>query len=380
MSVRRRMERDPATGAQYEVWLVDVVFQRPDGRRTRVKKKSPVQTRRGAEEYERQIRNALLHGTFGRKEAPSFAVFAKEFQEVYVKGQLKWATQLTYESTIRVHLLPVFRGVPIDEISAQRVAKLRVALQALGRAKSTVRNTLGVLSRMLHVAKEWGLLTACPEIALPKVPAPTFRFLTPEERAAVLAAAGPYWYGPIYFALMTGCRQGEIWALEREQIDLRNQVVHIDRAVFRGKVGLPKHDKIRTVDMSAGLVAFLKEHLAVIPLKSSLVFPSPRDGVRLERRAAVGLNRVAVRAGLKPFGWHVLRHTFASNLVMKGVPVQVVQQLLGHSRIDETMRYAHLSPHMKRDAVGLLDELDAGISRPGYGPATTPTELRLATT
>ena len=46
MSVRRRMERDPETGAQYEVWLVDVVFQYPDGRRTRVKKKSPVQTRR----------------------------------------------------------------------------------------------------------------------------------------------------------------------------------------------------------------------------------------------------------------------------------------------------------------------------------------------
>ena len=64
---------------------------------------------------------------------------------------------------------------------------------------------------------------------------------------------------------------------------------------------------------------------------------------------------MAVRAGLKPFGWHVLRHTYASNLVMKGVQLQVVQQLLGHSRIDETMRYANLSPHMKRDAVARLD-------------------------
>ena len=60
MSVRRRIERDPLTGAPYEVWLVDVVFQHPDGRKQRIKKKSPVQTRRGAEDYERQLRNALL--------------------------------------------------------------------------------------------------------------------------------------------------------------------------------------------------------------------------------------------------------------------------------------------------------------------------------
>ena len=42
---------------------------------------------------------------------------------------------------------------------------------------------------------------------------------------------------------------------------------------------------------------------------------------------------------------------------MSGEPVQAVQQLLGHSRIDETMRYAHLSPNMKRNAVARLDGL-----------------------
>jgi site-specific recombinase XerD len=77
----------------------------------------------------------------------------------------------------------------------------------------------------------------------------------------------------------------------------------------------------------------------------------------LERKAGVGLKRACERAGLKPFGWHVLRHTFASHLVMKNKALQVVQQLLGHASIKETGRCAHLSPEMRRDAVGALDEL-----------------------
>ena len=62
------------------------------------------------------------------------------------------------------------------------------------------------------------------------------------------------------------------------------------------------------------------------------------------------------RAGLRQIGWHVLRHTFASHLVMKGAPLKAVQELLGHATIEMTMRYAHLSPSVRRDAVKLLDD------------------------
>ena len=68
------------------------------------------------------------------------------------------------------------------------------------------------------------------------------------------------------------------------------------------------------------------------------------------RRADVAINKTCKRAGLRPIGWHVLRQTFASHLATRGRPVKEIQELLGHSDIGQTMRYAHLMPSIKRDA------------------------------
>jgi integrase len=54
-------------------------------------------------------------------------------------------------------------------------------------------------------------------------------------------------------------------------------------------------------------------------------------------------------------GWHDPRHTYGSHLAMRGVPLKVIQELMGHATIDMTMRYAHLSPDTRREAVGVLD-------------------------
>lgn len=67
------------------------------------------------------------------------------------------------------------------------------------------------------------------------------------------------------------------------------------------------------------------------------------------------LIRAYEAAGLRPIGWHTCRHSFASHLAMRGVPMKVIQELLGHASIVTTMRYAHLAPHVARDAVRLLD-------------------------
>ena len=76
----------------------------------------------------------------------------------------------------------------------------------------------------------------------------------------------------------------------------------------------------------------------------------------MTRHEADGLlERVQREAGFDDFGWHSLRHTFASHLVMRGVQLKAVQELLEHATIDMRMRHTHLSPNVRVSAVEVLD-------------------------
>jgi site-specific recombinase XerD len=72
---------------------------------------------------------------------------------------------------------------------------------------------------------------------------------------------------------------------------------------------------------------------------------------------------------MRRIGWHTLRHTFASHLVMRGAPIKAVQELLGHATIEMTMRYSHLSPDVRRDAVSLLDRRCISVASAGEAEA-----------
>jgi integrase len=86
--------------------------------------------------------------------------------------------------------------------------------------------------------------------------------------------------------------------------------------------------------------------------KFRYVFPS-QEGGRLEDIKSAWL-KLLERAQIIDFRWHDMRHDFASRLVMAGVPLNTVRDLLGHSDIKMTLRYAHLAPGTKAAAVELL--------------------------
>jgi len=77
------------------------------------------------------------------------------------------------------------------------------------------------------------------------------------------------------------------------------------------------------------------------------------------------MKRAARAAGLPHIAFHDLRHSFASQLVIAGQTLKAVQELLGHSTMQMTMRYAHLSPQAKQEVVSCLDT--GGLER---APAT----------
>ena len=142
MSVRLRKWTDKGGGVQ-QAWWVDVKYLHPSGRTERVRKASPVNTRRGAEEFERQIRRSILTGTFGkekgREEAlmPTLGGFVDRFL-VYSENNNKPSTVWTKKQALQLHILPIFKSVRLDGIGLAEIEDFKALMRkktSLARAQ-----------------------------------------------------------------------------------------------------------------------------------------------------------------------------------------------------------------------------------------------------
>jgi integrase len=352
MSVRREKRRD-REGAAREFWFVDFVFEHADGRKERVRKVSPVQTRRGAEQYERDLRLALLDGSRKeRREAPRFAAFVEEYLTTYAEPNNKYSTVTAKKSTFKHHLLPAFGRHKLDEITLREIEGYKARKLATGLSPKSVNNHLTILRKLLSVAVDWELLSFVPKVKWLKGPLPEFDFFDFDECERFLAIADVEWRPMFTVAARTGLRIGELRALQWDDVDLVRGRLVVRRNVWRGHAGTPKSGRNREIPLSDDAMKALKGQRH---LRGKLVFCAEGGRQLEENECKWPIWRACKRAGLRPVSWHVLRHTFASHLVMRGVPLKAVQELLGHSTIEMTMRYAHLSPDVRRNAVQLLD-------------------------
>jgi len=106
--------------------------------------------------------------------------------------------------------------------------------------------------------------------------------------------------------------------------------------------------------MGQGLTALFRQALALHGTAPTVFLTN--EGKSWTPDGLTSAFRLACRrAGLGRVGPHVMRHTFASRLVMTGVDLRTVQDLMGHKSILMTMKYAHLSPDHKRMAMEMLE-------------------------
>ncbi len=87
--------------------------------------------------------------------------------------------------------------------------------------------------------------------------------------------------------------------------------------------------------------------------KCEYVFYNPETGGQ-RKDLWLGLKKACRKAGLKDVTWHTFRHTFASRLTRNGADLVTLKELLGHSSVSVTMRYAHTNRDAERRAVGLI--------------------------
>jgi integrase len=369
MSIRRITRRSPKTSTLRGFWMVDVVFEHVDGRRERVRKVSPVQTRRGAEVYERKLRAELLSPSPRKKEVPTLQEFAPRFIEGYAKANRQKASGIrAKESIIATHLAPMFGKTPLDQITDERVSRLKGKLR--DRSGKTLNSVLTVLSKMLKVAVKWKVLDAMPcAIELVKVSNANPTFYEFEDYARLVEAAGKVGTRELVVVLLggdAGLRRGEMMALRWSDVDLKRGHLRIEQAAWKRSrreaqarnipewtIDTPKSGRGRIVPMTKALREALIRHRhlrseRVLALEDGSAIPGHvvRDWLEAAQR----------RAGLQVMGsLHKLRHTFCSHLAMRGAPPKAIQELAGHESLTTTLRYMHLSPSARDQAIDLLN-------------------------
>jgi integrase len=221
---------------------------------------------------------------------------------------------------------------------------------------------------MLDDARREGLIASNPaaDVDLPRVPPGRELFLTKSEVAAVVAVVTEPYATVIHTLAYTGLRWGELAGLKVDQLDLLRGRLRVDGVMTRyGPKAYPKGGKRRTVPLPGHLVDALAAHLTRYPAeRDALVFTGPRGGVLQDGnvRERHWMPALATAKIAKDAHIHDLRHSFASWLVQDGVPLIVVQRLLGHESSRTSERYSHLAPDNDYGVLRSLESADVPIS------------------
>lgn len=275
-----------------------------------------------------------------------------------------------------------FGSTRLHEISPLRVDRWRAKQLEAGLSKSTVNRDLSALKASLSKAVEWGLIEANPIAktrAYSQDDNATVRYLSADEEARLRAALnsrdqhlrdrrtrfndwrrerdlepfpeiGPgefadHLHPLVLLALNTGMRRGEIFNLRWPSVDL-------DQALLEVAGPGAKSGKTRHIPLNVEALAVLQRWRKQGGTANGFVFPGNGGGRLTNINHA--WESLVKRAELPDFRFHDCRHHFASRLVMADVPLNTVRELLGHSEISMTLRYAHLAPEHKAEAVAKL--------------------------
>jgi integrase len=229
-------------------------------------------------------------------------------------------------------------NMPLERITPELIALYRDRLLGAScrgynhksvkpRSPATVRNYLIELSRLFALAvKELRVMEAnpCLRVKKPKASTQVVRWLSDDERSALLAACkasdSPDLYPFVLFALTTGARKGEVAALEWAQVDLERRWATFPRTKNGDARGVPLTGPVCTL-------------FATRPRERSRVFP-----VDITKAWHTAIDR----ADIVNFRFHDLRHSCASTLVQNGANLAEVATLLGHRGLQMTLRYSHV--------------------------------------
>ena len=235
-------------------------------------------------------------------------------------------------------------NTPAHKIQPHNIESFKEWLRVERSLKnSSINRYLEIMSKVFNLGVDNELVSNNPVAKVKKLLEDNhkIRFLTAEEEIRLFKYLPEFLKPIVITALQTGMRRGEILTLKWSNIDFEFGFIELLQTKSGKARKIPISDKLRKVLESLDRV-------------SEYVFINPDTGlpyVDIKK----SFNKAVAAASIKNFRFHDLRHTVATRLVEKGIDLLVVMDILGHAKIETTMRYAHPTPKRKSDAISVLN-------------------------
>ena len=301
----------------------------------------------------------------------TFNQLSEDYINKHCQLNCKYSTICLYNSYLDIYLSDL-KQIKAKEISKRNIENLILFLKTKDLSNKTINSVTTFVQSVLNYGVEIEQLSKNPIEHIKKLPTikPTIHFLNEEQIQVFLQQAKekmPTYYAFFYTAVHTGMRRGELLALEWSDIDFKRGRIRVNKQIYREITQTTKTSKERYIDMSKGLIDVLKIQKLENTLLCKYVFH--RNGLPLKPNnmeehyfhPLIKLCNTVLDAEnqIEKLKFHDLRHTYATYLLSRGIPVKYVQEQLGHSTARMTLdTYASFMPSVKFDALDLLDKID----------------------
>ncbi len=348
------------------------------------------ETAKEAAENLENLKYEIKHGLYCKPNDLTVKSWFDQWMETYKKNTVKQTTFDRYKRTFASHIEPRLGRCKLEDIQPQMLQRLINDLYDQEYSKTQINLVVVILDGMFSQALRNQMILHNPmdAVMMPRFKKKTQddrRVMTLEEQKTFLEYAKDSVYASFYqVALQTGMRINEVLALEWKDIDFKNKQLHVSGTLVyvRGGKGrekdLPKtQSSDRWIPILPDVEKILKDcrkqqlenrvalgkDYKVEQGFEDMVFTYPEGGVFWDTGIRVDMNRIIKQINddgipFEKITPHTFRHTFATRCAEKGMPLQVLKTILGHSSLAMTSDlYSHVLPDTKQEEMQKIANL-----------------------
>ncbi len=312
-------------------------------------------------------------------------ISVSEWIDIWMKNytsNIKASTLATYKGTIETHLRPNIGDKKLRNLTANDVQIIYTKMQEQGLSPKTIKNTHGIVHKMLGQAiklhyLKYNVSEAC---VIPRVERKEISPMNEADIANFLAAIKGDKYESVYFiTLFTGMRQSEVLGLTWDCIDFKNNTIYLNKQLVRDRnqytefyFSSLKNGKSRKIYISESVSEALKQRKVLQEKEkkmagknwigdntewSNLVFTNDVGWHLNHHSVYKHYKRIVKEIGIGEKRFHDLRHSFAVISLQNGDDIKTIQETLGHHTSGFTLQvYAHSTNFMKKESANRMDE------------------------